>query len=65
MTTATTRASAVDRLWTVEDVSAFLGVPVSTLYQWRHHRTGPRAYKIGRHLRYDPAEVRGWLTREE
>lgn len=23
-------------LWTIQDVSAFLVVPVGTLYQWRH-----------------------------
>src|SRR2546429_585931 len=40
MTIAATRVSAADRLWTVDDVSAFLGVPVSTVYQWRHHRAG-------------------------
>ena len=64
MTTTPTRETAVDRLWTVEDVSAFLGIPVGTLYQWRHRRVGPPAAKVGRHLRYDPADVRSWLTRQ-
>jgi excisionase family DNA binding protein len=64
MTTAATRVTVAGRLWTVDEVSAFLAVPVSTLYQWRHHRTGPPAYKVGRHLRYDPAEVRDWLLRQ-
>ena len=53
--------AAGDRLWTVEDTSAFLGVPVGTLYQWRTRKQGPRAYRVGRHLRYDPADVRQWL----
>ncbi len=61
MAVLTLRVTAEERLWTVEDASAFLGVPVSTLYQWRHHRSGPPAYKVGRHLRYDPAEVRAWV----
>jgi excisionase family DNA binding protein len=52
-------------LWTIEDVAAFLRIPVPTLYQWRHKRIGPRAVKIGRHLRYDPAEVRAWLREQE
>ncbi|WP_239159985.1 helix-turn-helix domain-containing protein [Virgisporangium ochraceum] len=52
----------IEPLWTVEDVSAFLGVPVNTLYQWRHRRTGPRASRVGRHLRYDPADVRAWFS---
>jgi predicted DNA-binding transcriptional regulator AlpA len=51
----------VNPLWKIEDVSAFLQVPVPTLYQWRHRGLGPRAFKVGRHLRYDPDEVREWL----
>jgi excisionase family DNA binding protein len=50
-----------ERLWEIEDVSTYLGIPVGTLYQWRHRRKGPRASKIGRHLRYDPAEVHAWV----
>jgi predicted DNA-binding transcriptional regulator AlpA len=53
-----------DRLWNVEDTSAFLGVPIGTLYQWRYRRLGPPAYRVGRHLRYDPAEVRQWLREQ-
>lgn len=53
-----------ERLWSITDVSAFLGIPVGTLYQWRHRRTGPRASRIGRHLRYDPADVRAWFERK-
>lgn len=51
-----------DRLWTVKDVSGFLGVPVSTLHQWRYHGTGPAAFRVGKHLRYDPDVVRHWLV---
>jgi excisionase family DNA binding protein len=52
----------IEPLWTVDDVAEFLGVPVNTLYQWRYRRTGPRASRVGRHLRYDPADVRAWLN---
>ncbi|RQX01829.1 helix-turn-helix domain-containing protein [Micromonospora arida] len=55
---------SIDPLWTVEDVSTYLGVPVATLYQWRYRRIGPRASRVGRHLRYDPADVRDWLDRK-
>jgi excisionase family DNA binding protein len=50
-----------ERLWEIEDVSTYLGIPVGTLYQWRHRRKGPRAAKVGRHLRYDPADVHSWV----
>jgi predicted DNA-binding transcriptional regulator AlpA len=64
MATTAAPSGAAERLWSVDDVSAFLGVPVATVYQWRHHRTGPPAYKVGRYLRYDPAEIRAWLTEQ-
>ena len=53
-----------DRLWNAHDVSVFLGVPVATLHQWRYLGTGPPAFKVGRHLRYDPAAVRRWLVED-
>jgi hypothetical protein len=53
-----------ERLWSVHDVSDYLGVPVATLHYWRHLGEGPRAFKVGRHLRYDPAAVQVWLHRD-
>jgi predicted DNA-binding transcriptional regulator AlpA len=58
-------AVTADRLWTVHDVSAFLGMPLGTLYQWRYMRIGPPAYRVGRHIRYDPAAVRTWLDTQD
>lgn len=49
------------RLWSVEEVSDYLGIPVKTLYQWKWRGEGPPVRKIGRHLRYDPAKVRAWV----
>ncbi|MFE9678724.1 helix-turn-helix domain-containing protein [Streptomyces sp. NPDC006259] len=46
---------------TPADVAELLGVPVETLYQWRRKRTGPPAFRVGRHLRYDPARLRQWV----
>jgi predicted site-specific integrase-resolvase len=57
-------APTCERLWTTKEVSAFLGVPVATLHQWRHAGTGPAAFRVGRHLRYDPDVVRRWLVEE-
>lgn len=55
------QGGTMEKLLSVEDVADFLGVPVNTLYQWRHKGTGPTAFRVGRFLRYDPAEVRDWL----
>jgi Homeodomain-like domain-containing protein len=29
------------RLWGVQDVAEYLGVPIKTLYQWRQQNYGP------------------------
>jgi predicted DNA-binding transcriptional regulator AlpA len=54
-----------DRTWTTGEVATFLGVPVATLYQWRYLGTGPKAARIGRHLRYLPADVLAWFRDQQ
>ena len=51
-----------DRLWSTAETSAYLGIAISTLYEWRAYGLGPRSYRIGRHARYDPADVKRWLA---
>jgi len=51
-----------DPLWTIEDLARYLRLPVQTLYQWRRKNIGPPAKKCGRHLRYEPAAVRRWVS---
>lgn len=53
--------AGLPRLLSAEDVAEYLGVPVTTLYRWRHLGTGPTAVRVGRHLRYEAAAVRRWL----
>ncbi len=52
---------SMEKLWSVEDVAEYLGVPVATLYQWRTKDYGPKARRVGRFLRYRPQEVESWL----
>lgn len=54
-----------DRLLTTGQVADYLGIPVSTLYQWRYHGTAPRAIKVGKHTRYRRSDVEVWLTAHE
>ena len=49
------------RLMTLSDLSDMLGVPVATLYGWRHRGEGPQGYRIGRHVRYRREAVEEWL----
>lgn len=53
--------SEFDRLWGIEDLSAFLGVPIDTIRAWRKRNYGPPARKVGKHLRWDPSGVREWF----
>lgn len=53
---------ADDRLVSTGDLSEYLGIPVQTIYQWRHRGEGPRGYRIGRHVRYRWADVQAWLA---
>lgn len=53
-----------DGLITTTELAAFLAVPAKTLRQWRHVGVGPKGLRIGRHVRYEPAEVRRWLDEE-
>lgn len=50
----------VSELLTIEDLSALFKIPKATLYDWTHLGFIPH-YKIGRHVRFDPQEVRDWL----
>ncbi|TXS72428.1 AlpA family transcriptional regulator [Streptomyces sp. sk2.1] len=50
-----------DRYLTPVDLADLLGVPVETVYQWRRKRTGPRGFRVGRHVRFDPEDVRAWV----
>lgn len=51
----------VDCLWTAEETASYLRVPVATLYQWHYLGTGPKPGRVGRYLRYEPADVVAWF----
>lgn len=48
-------------LATAGQVAEYLGVPVATLYQWRHRGIGPRSSKVGRHIRYRWSDVEAYI----
>lgn len=51
-----------DRLWSAAEVSYYLGVPVTTLYQWKCQRHGPPVRRVGRFLRYRSDDVKSWVA---
>jgi len=54
-----------DRLWTPEETAAYLEISKATLYQWRYLGIGPKAGRVGRHLRYDPEDVKAWFRNQQ
>jgi|GraSoiStandDraft_16_1057320.scaffolds.fasta_scaffold2037510_2 excisionase family DNA binding protein len=59
----TVREMTEESLWTVREVADYFRVPVSTVRRWNYDRSGPAFMKIGKHVRYVPAEVRAWAKR--
>ena len=45
----------------IRELSEYLGVPVSTIYDWRSRGVGPRAYRFGKHLKFAVADVTEWI----
>lgn len=58
-------AQTEERPWTIEELSEYLRIPVPTLYGWRKKGKGPRARRIGKHLRYLAEDVYSWLRSED
>ena len=51
-----------EKLWSVQDVSDYLDIPVQTIYQWRTKDYGPPGVRIGKYIRYEPDDVRAWFA---
>lgn len=49
------------KLWGINDVADYLGVPVGTLYQWRSRGEGPPGRRVGKYVRYKPDDVEDWF----
>jgi excisionase family DNA binding protein len=53
-----------NRLLTVDELAAYLGVPKKTVYGcWR--AWGLRGYRVGRYLRFRERHVEEWLRNQE
>ena len=62
MTIDTTTGSGLEPLMSIDDLSDYLGVPVTTIYDWRVAGKGPCAIRVGRHLKFAVSDVRDWLS---
>lgn len=58
---ARTAAAPPEKLWTADELAAYLHVEVMTTHHWASQGKGPRWHKVGRQRLYDPADVKTWL----
>ncbi len=54
----------LEPLLDVAELAAYLGVPISTVYDWRTRGAGPRAYRFGKHLKFAVSDVRLWVEQQ-
>jgi excisionase family DNA binding protein len=59
----TVGTNQLEPLLGVSELARYLGIPVKTLYAWRYRHQGPRALRVGRHLRYRVRDVEEWMLR--
>lgn len=57
-------AWGLEPLWDVHELADYLGVPVSTVYDWRTRGKGPAAYRFGKHLKFAVSDVRTWVAEQ-
>lgn len=54
----------LEPLLDIGELAACLGVPVSTVYDWRTRGRGPRAYRFGKHLKFALSDVGIWIEQQ-
>lgn len=65
-----TEHATADNPWGLEplldvgELAAYLGVPVSTIYDWRTRGLGLPAYRFGKHLKFAVSDVRAWVEQQ-
>ncbi len=59
-------AGPAEEQWlTPKEICSLLQIPEQTFYQWRVKHGGPRAHRIGRHLRISRSDFDAWLASTE
>ena len=62
MDTQHTPHPTLEPLLDVTELADYLGIPVSTLYDWRARGLGPRAYRFGKRLKFALSDVQAWMA---
>jgi excisionase family DNA binding protein len=51
-------------LLTQDQLADYLQIPVRTIEGWRFRQYGPRALRMGKHVRYRESDVQAWIDEE-
>jgi excisionase family DNA binding protein len=57
--------TGVEEWLTPKEICRELQIPEQTFYQWRVKHLGPKAHRIGRHLRISRTDLNAWLATTE
>lgn len=63
--TSTTETGSIEEWLTPKDICRELQIPEQTFYQWRVKHLGPKAHRIGRHLRISRSDFNEWIASTE
>lgn len=53
-----------EQLLDSHEVAALLKISPQTLRDWRYQNRGPRYLKLGKAVRYRPADINDWLNNQ-
>jgi excisionase family DNA binding protein len=64
MKIATTPTSGLDPLLSIEELAEYLGVPITTIYDWRVDGKGSCGVRVGRHVKFAVSDVLSWIDEQ-
>ncbi|MET8521516.1 helix-turn-helix domain-containing protein [Nocardioides sp. NPDC004968] len=51
-----------EKLLSPQDLAAYLGKPIQSIYAMNHRGSAPRRIRVGRDIRYRLSDVEAWLS---
>lgn len=55
----------MEKLLSPRELAEYVGVPLSTVYQWNYARSGPPPIRVGKHIRFRECDIETWLRDRE
>lgn len=55
---------SLEPLLDIAELSEYLGIPLSTVYDWRTRGLGPRAYRFGKRIKFALSDIHTWMEEQ-